>query len=61
MAFEELQAMLDQVRNQKPIRRTNCPKCGWALTDGPRGLHCPFGCWQEYIIAPRIQRDERLQ
>ena len=31
--------------NAQPVKLTYCPKCGMALVDGPRGLHCPMGDW----------------
>lgn len=59
MALEKIQAMINEVRHQQLVRRTDCPNCGYPLTDSPRGLHCPLGDWQEYILPARVN-SERL-
>ena len=48
---EEIEAMINEVKEAEPEELTDCPQCGWnviRLSDGT--LHCPFDGWTSGFI-----------
>jgi hypothetical protein len=48
-AGDEILAMIKEVKEQQPVKRTECPVCECPLEEHPqKGLHCPFCGWTEH-------------
>ncbi len=43
----EIEAMLEEVRNQVPERRVYCPICDYPLGEKDGKLFCEYCGWQE--------------
>lgn len=47
--INNLVSMIKEVRDQQPIRRTECEQCAWPLNEHPtKGLHCVLCGWMEF-------------
>jgi len=44
-AGDEILSWLKGIRNQTPIKRTDCPECDWPLEETKWELHCTFCGW----------------
>ncbi len=43
--LERMKAIKEEPR--EPL--TECPECGWTLDETPKGKHCKFCGWSEFL------------